>query len=146
MTMIDTPRLPKVSDIGALIREADAEHVKFDHAMFCAPKRDSLETTLGESLMSDRLDALRRLALTIPAVSLADAIVQLEVAFGIVDVLESTDFPEAERMERLIRVRRALASVLPVIAAAARVDLVDVSREISGLCASQFPATPVPAG
>jgi hypothetical protein len=138
--------LPKVSDIGALIREADAEHVKFDHAMYCAPKRDSLETTLGESLMFDRADALRRLALTLPALSLVDAIVQLEVAFGIVDVLESTDFPEAERMERLIRVRRALVSVLPVIAAAARVDLVDVSPEISGLCARQFPATPVPAG
>jgi len=81
----------------------------------------------GELVAIDREQSLLNLALALPARTLGDVAAQLVATMPLVDDMEALDLSEAEIVSNVQRLRRIIASVLPVIVGAAGVDLAEIA-------------------
>lgn len=90
-------------------------------------------------LLYDRDETLRDLLLTFRARTLGDAAAQLYAGFRVAEEME-VDLPIEERRRCVIKIKRALLSVLPLVAEAAGLDLTEIQAErIADLAAGEFP-------
>ena len=121
------PRGPSVMDIARQIGEFDAKTwtPRFDPpgaAIAPAAQRD-LDTIL------DHMDLLHNLALNIPPANLADAVAHLVLASKEMANLEDYTTPSAECRPTYLKIARALAGAVPIVAAAAGVNLVSIDAD-----------------
>ena len=101
-------------------------------------------TRNGQLVVRDWLDdqeiALRGLVATMPAATLADAAAQLYVAMGVVEFMEDFKLSEGEIGAAVIKLRRMIRSILPVVAEAAGLSLDAIAGEgTAEQCAAEFP-------
>lgn len=132
--MGDIPQpLPSILDLGRLAHAA-GQSGGID------PVRADDENARG-TLLWHREVALRKLLVTFPAQTLADAVTQLYGGFIAVEDLLNFELPAEDRVRDATTVRRALLSAIPVIAAAAGFDLAEIGAEyIPDFAAREFPA------
>ena len=142
------PRLPAVAELGRLLAQARAALSRFDNASLAS---DDVTTKIiagrGLDLMQDRAIALEALIATLPAKTLADAAVQLGVAYSVAETIEGIceDDYKLRLAER--QLQRILVGALPVVAAAAGLDLDEMNlRHIIDLRAGRFPDLALEAG
>lgn len=121
------PRGPSVMDIARQIGEFEAKTwtPRFDPpgvAIAPAAQRD-LDTIL------DHMDSLRNLAFNIPPANLADAVAHLVLASREMANLEDYLTPSAECYTIYRKIARTLAGAVPIVAAAAGVNLVSIDAD-----------------
>jgi len=138
--------LPPVIELGRALGALEAEYWRLDEA--------SVSSSTGRlsermTLVDLRQDALRLLISTMPAVTLADAAVQLGVAHHWSSTVSDSDWSsEAGRRELERRheiVCRLMTSALPIVAKAAGLDMTamgweDVLRDRAPMVAGEAPA------
>lgn len=109
--------LPSIYDLGCARAAISAEFARLDDA------GEQHETTL--ELLGKQEAALDELIATRPAMTLADAAVQVGVACTLVNVLAASDWRDApERLQELHdNMERMLLSALPFVAAASGLDV-----------------------
>ncbi len=130
--------LPSIEAIGRHIRRLDAAD---DLVQGLTPSRpvETLAKRNAGDLVSDRRRALEDLVLTLPARTMADAVVQAAAALAVADNENTDDWKWDARMRHLSLVR-ALASVLPVLVRASGIppeDLIEAPR-VMRLCEEHF--------
>ena len=134
--------LPPVVELGRRLAAISAEIVRQDDVALQArddgPRHRAARAAMN-SLEGQRM-ALQALIATIPARTLADTAVQIAVAFEVANDLEC-NIHSAKQVESLATgLVTLILSVLPVIAAAAKLDPVDMGweAEVGYLYASRF--------
>ena len=96
--------------------------------------------TTADSLLFRRLDALREMISTLPAKDLADCVVQINVASHLIMKVTCNELKKPDIDELAEAVERIMVSVLPVMAAAAGLDLAEYSLdEVANLHEGRFP-------
>ena len=132
-----------VLEIGRQIRVASDEYDRQDKLMYSKTEKsvaDKHAIKCTQSLAFDRLDALSDLALTLPAQTLGDAAVHAALASDIVDRIEACDITKSDIVGDLKQLRRALRSILPVIAREAGLALAEIAGDTAEeFCAREFP-------
>lgn len=135
--------LPSVEALGRALAHSARAHEEFDQIRRDARKRGTFSGAAdnGMELHEARQHALRELISTLPAVSLADCAVQLAVADMHAETITGADGAGMEaRAEALERI---CASVIPVIAEAAGMDLAQFDLEqFRRLREVRFPLAP----
>ena len=102
--------------------------------------RDELTNKTADSLLFRRLNALRDLISTLPAKDLADCVVQINVAGHMIMKITCNDLDKSELEELADAIERIMVSVLPVMAAAAGLGLVEYALdEVANLHEARFP-------
>ena len=101
---------------------------------------ENLRQKTADILLFRRIDALREIISTLPAKDLADCVVQVNVASHLIMNVTCNELEKPEIDELAEAVERILVSVLPVMAAAAGLDLVEYSLdEVVMLREGRFP-------
>lgn len=118
------PPLPSILDLGRLAVAIGKATIPADESRFPSP-----EEKRALSLLWERKDTLERLLMALPPTSVADVLVQIGVGAGQLWHLKAQEHSPDEREKVLQRIRRALLGALPVLAAAAGVDLVEACEE-----------------
>ena len=97
----------------------------------------------ADRLLFDQMDALRKLIATMPAKSLSDAVVQINVAGIMIMKLTTNDCDKDEQDELSDDIERIMISVIGVLAEAAGLDMVEYAfDELAILHDGRFPAVP----
>ncbi len=144
--------LPSITELGRMLgvitqREAAihfvnvgrGEHVNEEQRRDWASDDRRLMT--ADRLLFCRMDALRELISTLPAVTLSDCVVQINVAGHLIMKVTCNDLEKPELDELSDAVERIMISVLPVLAAAAGLDQVEFGLdEVANLHEGRFPA------
>ena len=132
-----------VLDIGRQIRVASDEYDRQDELLYSKGEKsvaDKHAIKCTQSLAYDRLDALSDLALTLPAQTLGDAAVHAALASDIIDRIEACDITKSDFTGDFKQLRRALRSILPVIAREAGLALAEIAGDTAEeFCAREFP-------
>ena len=121
MTALTKEPLPPVIELGRSMTAIDEEYYALDDA------RTGREPTCDEEKKSELLDRqvelLQELISTLPAVTLADAAVQLNIARRILGTLDACDWSRKEAQPLLDRQHRMayrlVLSALPLVAKSA---------------------------
>ena len=97
----------------------------------------------ADRLLFDQMESLRKLISTMPAKSLSDAAVQINVAGLMIMKLTTNDCEKAERDELSDDIERIMISVIGVLAEAAGLDMVEYAfDELATLHDGRFPLVP----
>ncbi len=140
------PVLPSVAQLGALIRATNGAYHDFMRQIQDRPKgavdpTSDIKLEAASELADDREHALRALAVTLPAVTMADVAVQLGLAERIQE--QRSGHEAMKESDRALD--RIFASVLPIVCAAAGLRLDQVGDEgLANRCASRM-SVEVPA-
>jgi hypothetical protein len=117
--------LPPILDLGRALASTEHDYRRLDDAS--AGRDLTTREVDAQRLLAQREEALRSLISMAPATDLVDAAVQIGAAASIASTLADGDWTEAATHERLDEmhsaVNRIMLSALPVIAAAAGLDL-----------------------
>ena len=142
--------LPSPASLGRAVRVLNAAYYRLDEKKVAAGPGNGgdiaarIQKDEAVSLAVDREYAARHLALILPAVTLEDVAHQLAMADDLLDSLGDGDGTN-DFKESVERLGRAVASMLPVVCAAAGLDVAAVGFVgQSGRCASRMSAE-VPA-
>lgn len=143
--------LPSITELGLMLaviakREAGIDLVNVGRGK-PANKEQRREWAIADRdqktadrLLFTRLDALRELVSTLPAQTLTDCVVQINVASHMVMKITGNDLDKTELDQLSDAVERIMVSVLPVLAAAAGLDLVQFAfDEVADLHEARFP-------
>ncbi len=136
---VSTSNLPSIIDLGRALAANDIKYDRLDNLM---DKRTTAEDRVMGLLLTRR-HVLWDFIASLPALSLADAAVQIGVACQIAITLENSDWSGPDRQLRLGETAGGLAriclSVLPLIAEAAGLDLAEMDwTDLHHLRASRF--------
>ncbi len=131
--------LPPIIDLGRALASNDIEYNQLDHLM----GRRTVAEDQAMNLLLTRRESLWHLISTMPAMTLADAAVQIGVACHFAGTVECSDWSSPDRLERLEELAGALEriclSVLPLVAEAAGLDLAQLDwSDLDRLRASRF--------
>ena len=122
-------KLPQIIDLGFALAAAEIEGRRLRASG--ARRRSSDSAAIG--VTTGRAEALRALITTLPADTVADAAVQIGVACNLATTLARSDWTAPAERERISEMHEALyritVSVLPVLAAAAGLDLAEMGWE-----------------
>jgi hypothetical protein len=130
-----TMDFPSVLDLGRLAGAVSRRSAAYDTARGCAEQ----EAHAGGTLCITLLDSLQGIIAARRAETLADVAAQLVVAFVVTDYL-SGELPEEEIERNTAMLRRIVLSALPVVAAAAKVDLAELDADyLLGFTDRAFP-------
>jgi len=143
--------LPSITELGRILgaitrRESAIDLVVVDRD----PPRDEAERLeqsredrrchTVDKLLYRQMEALREIVTTMPAQSLPDCAVQISVASHLVSKLTNNDLEKAEIRDLADGIERILISVLPVLAVAAGLDLIEFAfDEVTALHEVKFP-------
>jgi hypothetical protein len=128
--------LPSIVDLGRYAHANDAAIGRLYEATSKEPDTDE-----HKALLFDRADALRKLLLTSRAVTLGDAATQLYVGWLVSEEMHGFDLPKGDLQRCCLALRRVFLSTLPVVAAAASLDLAQLGSDpIADYAAREFPA------
>ena len=121
--------LPSPAAIGALLFQIADDHERFDMMAIREPwgSRAHAAGDSGRELMALRRDALQELILTVPACDLPDCAAQLIAAYTVATRITEIEPCGATLNACAARLRRAIASVLIVVARLAGADLAKLS-------------------
>ena len=138
------PGLPPILDLGRALASNDIEYCQLDRLTAARSNTPIEDRTM--SLLLTRREALWQLIATVPAMTLADAAVQLGVACQFAMGLAGSDWSSPETQRRFAELtgglERICLSVLPIVAEAARLDLVEMDwASLDQLRASRFYGT-----
>ena len=123
--------LPTIAELGRFAAAASAGSERYDKVN----NPELPEVDGREQLLNDRNAAFRQLLVTFRAKTLSDATVQLYAGWCAAHRLRS----EAEGIDETI-LYRVLLSVLPVVAAAAEMDLAEIGAgDLPDFVAREFP-------
>ena len=101
----------------------------------------SLRLDTADRLLFHRIDGLRDLISTMPAETLSDCVVQINIACHLIMKVTCNDLEKPELDELSDAIERITISVLPVLAAASGLDLAEFALdEITNLHEGRFPA------
>lgn len=156
MNMARTPKpspavLPSITQLGLILggiaqREAAIDLMPLGRGEpvgeddRCARAVEQLRRNTADRLLFDQLGALRSLIGTMPAMTLSDCVVQINVASHWLFRLTCNDLEPPEVRDVCDNLERIMISVLPVIAAAAGLDLVEFALdEVAILHEARFP-------
>ena len=143
--------LPSITELGLMLAEIAKREASIDLITIGRGKPANEEQRqewamfdrdlrTADSLLFARLDALRGLVSTLPAQNLSDCVVQINVASHMVMKITGNDLDKPELDELSDAVERIMVSVLPVLAAAAGLDLVEFALdEVTNLHEARFP-------
>jgi hypothetical protein len=133
---------PSIYDLAIAGKVASDEHARLDRLAMTLPKTamGAEERAIDYAMLvfHDREEALRKLTFLFPAQDLRDAVAQLHAAFVAVDRIQVNDLSRREIDKEVLRIRRAVLSCLPVVAANADVSLDDIGEGLSRSVASEF--------
>lgn len=98
-----------------------------------------IRLNIADRLLFDRLTALRSVVGTLPAQTLSDCVVQINVAAHWIMRMTCNDLDPSDIKECSDNLERIVISVLPVMAAAAGMDLVEFAlNEVTDLHEGRF--------
>jgi hypothetical protein len=119
--------IPSITDLGRHAAAASALADHYDKANFNLPddKRTQVEDR-RQTHLTDRDGAFRNLLVTFRAKTLSDVAVQLFAWFCAADGLVSFELTSGSGDEYATILRRVILSALPVVAAAAELDLAEI--------------------
>lgn len=101
----------------------------------------SLRLDTADQLLFHRIDGLRDLISTMPAETLSDCVVQINIAGHLIMKVTCNDLEKPELDQLSDAIERIMISVLPVLAAAAGLDLTEFAfDELTMLHEGRFPA------
>ena len=83
----------------------------------------------SKRICDDHVEALRALALTMPAATLGDVAGQIAIGFVVSEVAKGEVLTPDEAQVEFLKLHRILASCLPVVAKAAGIDLVALAGD-----------------
>ncbi len=123
--------LPSITELGRMLatiarREAAIDLMPVgrgepaDEEERRARVREELRQKTADILLFRRLDALRDVVSTLPAKSLSDCVVQINVAGYLIMKITCNDLEKPELDELADAIERIMVSVLPVMAAGGR--------------------------
>lgn len=93
----------------------------------------------SQRICDDHVEALRALALTMPAVTLGDAAGQIALGFVVSEVARCEVLTADEARVEFLKLHRIMASCLPIVAKAAGIDLVALAGDhMHEYCAREF--------
>lgn len=123
-----SPGLPPILDLGRALASNDIEYCQLDRLTATRSNTPIEDRTM--SLLLTRREALWQLIATMPAMTLADAAVQLGVACQFAMGLAGSDWSSPEQRGHFAELagglERICLSVLPIVAEAAGLDLVEM--------------------
>ena len=143
--------LPSITELGRMLamiarREAaidlmpNGKGEPADEEERRARRHEELRRKTADMLLFRQLDALRDVIGTLPAKDLADCVVQINVAGHLIMKITCNDLEKPELDELADAIDRIMVSVLPVMAAAAGLDLVEYALdEVANLHEARFP-------
>ena len=136
-----TMDFPSVLDLGRLAGAVSRRSAAYDTARGCTEK----EAHAGSALCITLLDNLQGIIAGRRAKTLADVAAQLVVAFTLTDYL-SGELSEEEIERNTAMLRRIVLSALPIVAAAADIDLAELAADyLLGYTDRAFPPVTAPA-
>ncbi len=147
--------LPSITELGRMLgttsrreasvnglRDARGKPASEEQRREIASENMLLDT--ADRLLFRRIDALRDLVSTMPAETLSDCVVQINIAGHFVMKMTCNDLEKPELDHLSNAIERIMVSVLPVLAAAAQLDLAEFALdEITMLHEGRFPALAV---
>jgi len=133
--------LPPIIDLGRALANNDIEHTRLDK-WTCGRSNTPIEDE-AMKLLEVRREALWQLIASLPALTLADAAVQLGVATQYAMGLEASDWSNPDVGSRFYEMARGLErlclSALPLVAQAAGLDLAEMDwSELDQIRARRF--------
>jgi hypothetical protein len=115
---------PSPADIGRHIAATEAAYDAFEALGASVEKGSEKVTASGAAeILIDRTDALRLLITTVPAKTLADVAAHCAEVAHIASQLAGNRYPERDVEQMADRIERMMYSALPVLAAAAGLDM-----------------------
>lgn len=150
-TKVSSAELPSITELGRILgttarREAAIDLIGSGQPLPAneeerrARASQQIRLNTADRLLFDQLDALRSLVGTMPAKTLSDCVVQINVAAHWIMRMTCNDLDPAEMNARCENLERIMVSVLPVLAAAAGLDLVQFAfDEVADLHEARFP-------
>jgi len=150
-TKVPSAELPSITQLGRVLgttarREAAIDLIgsgqppPADEEERRARASQQIRLNTADRLLFDRLNALRSLVGTMPAKTLSDCVVQINVAAHWIMRMTCNDLDPSEISEHCDNLERIIVSVLPVLAAAAGLDLVEFALdEVTDLHEARFP-------
>jgi hypothetical protein len=134
------PPLPSIFELSRHARAVDAVHDRVSaDAETKDPEAERLAEEVGD-LNSDRMDGVRSLILTMPAVTIADAAAQLHGALALIEEMDEDKWKPRDR-KALEHIRRAVLSVIAVTTREAGVNPDTFGMPgVPGLYEAAFPA------
>ncbi|MGI4799982.1 MAG: hypothetical protein ACRYG8_39300, partial [Janthinobacterium lividum] len=134
--------LPTIADLGRRIAALRAEYQRQDslHTEAAGNRAARMNASSAMSILDGQAEVLRELVTMMPALSLADAAVQINEAHSRAEILETCTHTPEQVEEIAGMVVRLLLSVLPIITAAADLDAVEMGWDhaMRSLRASRF--------
>ena len=147
-TTADLPSLTELGrTLGAITRRGSridlascGRTAPRDEAERLEQQKDDRRCSTADKLLYRQMEALREIIGTMPAQSLSDCAVQISVASHLVFKLTNNQTEKAEIADLADAIERILISVLPVLAVAAGLDLIEFAfDETTGLHEAHFP-------
>jgi hypothetical protein len=138
------PAIPSIFEMGMRACVLEQTYDRLDKIFISSDVGDfaaGSQNRTARELAYDRQEALVALALTYPARTLEDVAVQLSMAWILVDRMTAVELEEFARDEAAKKLDRLLASALPIVCAAAGLQLEQLGgADLAERCAKQFPA------
>lgn len=121
--------LPSITELWREVMILNAEHDRLCAAASRADPKQSDRFREAASLIFEREYALRDLATSLPAQTISDAAVQVELALSILDDLDTCEFSDREARQRHALLTRLLSSVHPQVAQVAGMSLSEIGGD-----------------
>jgi hypothetical protein len=119
--------------IGVAACAAFTEGRRLDRAFMALPKhaQPAVKNRIDSAmkLQTDRGAALHEMTALFPAKDLQDAAAQLHSAYVTLDWIDAVVMSEGDLSQEILRIRRLVLSCLPIVAAAADVNLDDLGGD-----------------
>ncbi len=118
----------KAAHLGRHLADAERAYYAFDTvALRCGTLQNAKDGTDAQSILDDRVEALRILISTTPATSVQDAAVLVSEALTIAGRLAASSFSKAEAEILASRMERMLLAAIPFVADAAGLDMAEMN-------------------
>lgn len=116
---------PSVFSLGQHLAALERAHEAYDpvNLQRMASAVDETQQRAARAIQEDRMEALREIIASMPALTLKDAAVQVEAITVAASLLSCSTHTEAQVEAIADRIERMALSILPLIAAAADLDL-----------------------
>ncbi len=116
---------PSVFALGQHLAALERAHEAYDpvNLQRAASAVDETQQRAARAIQEDRMEALREMIASMPALTLKDAAVQVEAITVAASLLSCSTHTEAQVEAIADRIERMALSILPLIAAAADLDL-----------------------
>src|ERR1700722_4677825 len=125
MSATTVPDFPSVFDLGRLVASVNRRM-----ATYGKPDCPKNEADIGGRLCIDLWEHLHGIVAARRAETLADVVVQLVTAFIVTDWMDAIeDMPKCEVEQHVHMLRRIMLSALPIVSAAAKVDLAELDAD-----------------